>query len=859
MLTSFGLWLVALLFCAALVWWIAPRIADPVRDLLLPMWLPASVLVVAGYALFFTDQGRDLGVGLLGSSHGKLLLLAFALLYWALGTWHMARIGLDQRWPDRAKWPRKYKFWLPSLPRLLGAFAHLFAALSLAFATRYAIDPAERLIGWTPLWGLAFVPPAIIVAGTLVLLLLHRKFAVSRARLAALEQSGLSCAQAKDAYRRRALRLRLTVWALIPLPLLISALLLLVWKLPRFAGKLPEGVPAATLWILGSATAFMLVVSNRGQIKRQLERIAFLRPFCEAFKIRARSDALATLLSVLALLVAAVAWYDPVFLGNLAGSMVTGFFAFGAAIALIGVVRLLSGQKFAAFCALAILLAALNTATREFHTVRLCGDALTSCEARWTDERPSVAQAARAWHAQAAKEWPASRGPVPMIIVATAGGGIRAAQWTAAVLERLEQDLGPQILRRHLFAISGVSGGSVGAAAYIAELDRRPESAAFATKVLERDFLAPALAALAFVDLPSTILPDFGQGDRGYALERSWEEATGGQLARGFLSFFPNAQELGDRPWRPALLFNATHQRTGRRVITSHLRIERQIFLDSWDAHDLLKADMPASVAAHNSARFSYVSPAGRLISRDLSVGDEGRLGFLLDGGYSENFGAITALQLVREALRVLGTDNVRPIILQISSDSALLERDRARLDFTRALCEPTVDGRGFLEFITSEWAGLRWRQRDSDGRFADGLNELTAPLAGVMASRVAHNTLASQELAHLVCIERRHGDDTVRVAHQNGAPSPGEVQQVASIADVELTRLQMPASTPQVPVAEYPSDYAHLAMCDEDGAPVAPLGWVLSERARRGIRSLLDEHCGNTGELSRIKAAFGR
>jgi hypothetical protein len=233
MLTSFGLWLVALLFCAALVWWIAPRIADPVRDLLLPMWLPASVLVVAGYALFFTDQGRDLGVGLLGSSHGKLLLLAFALLYWALGTWHMARIGLDQRWPDRAKWPRKYKFWLPSLPRLLGAFAHLFAALSLAFATRYAIDPAERLIGWTPLWGLAFVPPAIIVAGTLVLLLLHRKFAVSRARLAALEQSGLSCAQAKDAYRRRALRLRLTVWALIPLPLLISALLLLVGKLPR--------------------------------------------------------------------------------------------------------------------------------------------------------------------------------------------------------------------------------------------------------------------------------------------------------------------------------------------------------------------------------------------------------------------------------------------------------------------------------------------------------------------------------------------------------------------------------------------------------------------------------------------------
>jgi hypothetical protein len=325
------------------------------------------------------------------------------------------------------------------------------------------------------------------------------------------------------------------------------------------------------------------------------------------------------------------------------------------------------------------------------------------------------------------------------------------------------------------------------------------------------------------------------------------------------LSFFPKAHELGNRPWRPALLLNAMHQRTGRRIITSHLRIERQIFLDSWDLHDLLKADMPASVAAHNSARFSYVSPAGRLISRDRRAGDGGRLGFLLDGGYFENFGATTALQLVRGAIGALGAENVRPIIVQISSDSALLERDRARLDDTRALCEPTVDGRGFLEFIPSEWAGLRWRQRDSDGRFGDVLNELTAPLAGVMAGRLAHNTLASQELAHLVCIERRHGNDTARVAHQNGAPLRGEMQQVASIGHAELTSLEMPARAPQTPVTDYPSDYAHLAMCDEDGAPVAPLGWVLSERARRGIRSLLDEHCGNAGELSRIKAALGR
>ena len=41
--------------------------------------------------------------------------------------------------------------------------------------------------------------------------------------------------------------------------------------------------------------------------------------------------------------------------------------------------------------------------------------------------------------------------------------------------------------------------------------------------VSDRGFLAPALASLVFVDAPSSFLPDFGQGDRGTALEKSFE------------------------------------------------------------------------------------------------------------------------------------------------------------------------------------------------------------------------------------------------------------------------------------------------------------------------------------------------
>ena len=54
----------------------------------------------------------------------------------------------------------------------------------------------------------------------------------------------------------------------------------------------------------------------------------------------------------------------------------------------------------------------------------------------------------------------------PVYVVATEGGGIRAAYWTAAVLTAL-QDAAPPFAD-HVFAISSVSGGSVGATVFTA-------------------------------------------------------------------------------------------------------------------------------------------------------------------------------------------------------------------------------------------------------------------------------------------------------------------------------------------------------------------------------------------------------
>jgi hypothetical protein len=655
-----------------------------------------------------------------------------------------------------------------------------------------------------------------------------------------------------------------------------AALAGLLWALRE---RLPEGLVPATSWILASAALFLLVVSHRkaiGQLIVQHTPEAVAQRLLDAFQERddqsARSSrVLAALLSLVAFGVGIWAWYDAVSLGQTTGSMTIAFFAFGAYIGVIDLLRIAcgsgprSGARFAAVCVFLVLLAAGTSATRDFHRVRLCGDIRTPCSLSsehggmpdstagpWQDDRPTVAQAARAWYAQAAPAWPEGD-PVPMLLVATAGGGLRAAFWTATILEELEQVLGPELVRRHLFAISGVSGGSVGAMAYLAAVAESPAAAARPTAYLEEDFLAPAIAATAFVDGPSNFLPELGQSDRGYALERAWEVASEEALARPFLSFFPSRKELESQAaWRPALLLNATHQDTGRRVITSHVQVERHLFLDSFDVHNLLGADMPASAAAHNSARFTYISPAGKLVPRRADDGRAQSVGFLLDGGYFENFGALTALQLLREARRAIGRDKVLPVVVQVSSDPSLLARDRARLDQDLSLCD-RADQAAFLPFQRGEWQGLRWKQRDGGGWVSSFLNELTAPIAGVLASRIAHGTLASQELAHGICSERRS---------PLTEPPPALDAPTSATQDPQLLGIALgaPATAQPALAVEDSPEFAHLAMCDDEpGATVPPLGWALSPRVRDEFPVILAKQCGNPEEFGRLLAVFDR
>lgn len=279
-----------------------------------------------------------------------------------------------------------------------------------------------------------------------------------------------------------------------------------------------------------------------------------------------------------------------------------------------------------------------------------------------------------------------SEQPYPLFIVTTEGGGIRAAYWTATVLGTLQE--ADPTFASHVFAISGVSGGSVGSAVFTALLAEAPQDGKYAARMqhmLGRDYLSPPLAAMLHGDFLQRFIPyPFECLDRGRILERAWEAGWREEIYKGMVErdggkvvardrFGENMmtlwQDAGPHRWLPALFLNGTCVELGDRVIASNLYVADPYdgafsyggeFIDAQGA-DSEQAYLPMrlSTAAHLSARFTYVSPAGRLKS--------GRR--VVDGGYFENSGAATAWDILRVIEHHKDAKRVRPMVITISND----------------------------------------------------------------------------------------------------------------------------------------------------------------------------------------------
>jgi hypothetical protein len=319
---------------------------------------------------------------------------------------------------------------------------------------------------------------------------------------------------------------------------------------------------------------------------------------------------------------------------------------------------------------------------------------------------------------------PRPRVVVPFVLASTEGGGIRAAYWTALTLDCLfpkpgQPDPRPsercgRFRAENIFALSGVSGGAVGAVAWAAHYAEHGTSSDWVDERLGGDFLAPTVAWTLFADLPNALLgiKDFGifARDRAAVLERAWErEWPDGTLERGFYEL------SNDRPELPLLIVNGTSVQDGCRFNTSLLdaavasagpsgeeaevkaepedclsvrafergRADRtwalassKDLVDYLRCHgELLEHDVRLSTAALLAARFPYVSPSGRITAcQETGLHPT----WVVDGGYFDNTGASAIVEIWDALAPVVVAYNrqdtgvcLEPFLLQIDNHYA--------------------------------------------------------------------------------------------------------------------------------------------------------------------------------------------
>jgi len=358
-------------------------------------------------------------------------------------------------------------------------------------------------------------------------------------------------------------------------------------------------------------------------------------------------------------------------------------------------------------------------------------------------ERPTVEAAFRTWLG-ARKDAPAYRNvnrPYPVYVVAAEGGGLYAAYQTAKFLARM-QDLCPSFAQ-HVFAVSAVSGGSLGSAvfaglarAHAANADAKPcldrlagrgDFETRADAILSRDLLAPVVWGGLFPDFLQRFIPwPLPALDRAraleYAFEESWhygERGTGNPL-RGFLFDLcgTGATSCLTGP-TPALALNVSNIETGMQMVLSPLDFTSigPPWTTSAKVFDLFSTgvdpvDLPLSTAVGLSARFPWISPAGWytfIDPNDKAQGDKARkrrMSFV-DGGYVDNSGVATASKLAQSLAEFQTKDpSLPPVEIKLIMISA------AWIPFERFWMDPP-DNRAQSDLFTPFVAALAtWQGR---------------------------------------------------------------------------------------------------------------------------------------------------
>ncbi len=415
--------------------------------------------------------------------------------------------------------------------------------------------------------------------------------------------------------------------------------------------------------------------------------------------------------------------------------------------------------------------------------------------------------------------------PYPVFIVSAEGGGIRAGYFASLVLSKL-QDENPAFAH-HVFAISGVSGGSLGGAVFAAliskyvnqdgaqpcnfQVNLPPDKAkdklrGMTDEILGKDVLSPLLASTLYPDLLQRFLFfPVHRFDRARSVEDAlgyyWNSATGGtEFYKDFYLYdlyqdpTTNQSTFATRS-TPALFLNTTRVETGEQMVISNLNpagpdAERNKRLNGLtslaDVHPTVS--LPLSTAAYLSARFPVVASAGYLPTQvQDSRGQLKDSKFrYVDGGYFENSGTATVLDLLsamrlNDAATAAGVD-IQIIVIRIGTDPGPLK--------------------------------YKWH----------GLGEITSPIFALLNAGTARGTLATRELETALA---QLNDQT-----QKGEGNASKEPEIAMTQRIE-------AAAPASQFSLRSADEVHFQINQTDVR--LPLGYLLSKEARDNMNDQID------------------
>lgn len=396
--------------------------------------------------------------------------------------------------------------------------------------------------------------------------------------------------------------------------------------------------------------------------------------------------------------IAAAAMYFPVKLPQTIGVLaIIGLF-FGSLTLIACQLNGLAQKSHVPVVLLVVLAALLFSAldVNDNHIIRGVdhdGQALSKSEFRASDvaRLPDAREQFQKWYHSRADKDQYKRYPV--YIVAAQGGGIYAATHTVLFLALMQQTC-PKFAQ-HTFAISSVSGGSVGAAWFAAlankfayntnglcpqinfDADNTTEIYQRAMALSAQDYLSPLVSAALFPDFLQRFVPrPMPLLSRARVFEQTlqdvWEQvvadpergspALRNPLSAGFLGLWDPLRST------PALLINTTEVGSGRRRVIAPFKFALEdkgdddiAFLPITPDHDI-----PLSAAVSLSARFPWVTPAGWFQeTKEPGVVHKVRLA---DGGYSDNSGVATAIELMDTLaeVRAPGTDEPLPVDINL-------------------------------------------------------------------------------------------------------------------------------------------------------------------------------------------------